>query len=153
AFERQGRSGKFIQIEGKPWDPAKDGGKPAKKWPPPGFPLVEGDHALTETWSIYLPERFSRRVEDECLVLWRPGLTLWLTAWGNDRGESQVKRLAWIKKSASGDRFEEHEAEANNLTRFHFRLPAKDCVESLYAFVFGDDGHLQMSVYFDDPAD
>jgi hypothetical protein len=155
AFERQGRSRKLIQIKGKPWDPKKQKGKLAKKWPPPGFPLVKGDHALTEAWSIHLPERFARRVEDESLVLWRPGLTLWLSAWDNDRGESQAKRLAWIKKSASRDRFDEHEAEANNLTRFHFRLHAdrQDGAESLYAFVIGDDGHLQMSVYFDDPAD
>jgi hypothetical protein len=57
-----------------------------KKWPPPGFPLVSGDYALTEEWAIHLPEKFARRVEEGNLVLWRPGLTIWLAAWGNTKG-------------------------------------------------------------------
>ena len=47
-----------------------------KKWPPSGFPLVEGEHRLTATWSMYLPEQFARRIEDGSLVLWLPGLTI-----------------------------------------------------------------------------
>jgi hypothetical protein len=64
------------------------------KWPPPGFPIVEGDYALTARWSLYLPEKFARRLEDGSLVLWRHGLTIWLAAWNNDRAESQAQRLA-----------------------------------------------------------
>jgi hypothetical protein len=153
AFERQGRSRRFKQVKGKTWKP---GTKPTKKWPPPGFPVVEGDHPLTETWSIHLPERFARRVEEGDLVLWRPGLTIWLTAWNNDKGESQAKRLAWIKKVASKKRFAEKEAKADNVTRYSYRLREKNDegpVESVSGFVIGDDGHLQMSIYFDDAAD
>src|SRR4051812_32436765 len=82
---------------------------PAKNWPPPGFPLVQGDHALTATWSIHLREQFARRVEDGSLVLWRPGLTLWLVAWGNDNNETQDERLAWIKDKASPARSDARE--------------------------------------------
>jgi hypothetical protein len=156
AFERQAGYGAFVQIQGARWQPGAKQAAPAKKWPPPGFPLVEGDHALTETWSIHLPEPFARRVEEGSLVLWRPGLTIWLTAWDNDHGESQGKRLAWIKKTASKDRFDEHETEANNVTRYRYRLHDDNQggpVESLNAFALNDDGHLQMAVYFDDPAD
>jgi hypothetical protein len=32
---------------------------PKKKWPPPEFPIVEGDHVLTETWAIHLPDKFA----------------------------------------------------------------------------------------------
>ncbi len=35
-----------------------------KEWPPPHFPIVEGDLALTETWAIHLPDKFARRIED-----------------------------------------------------------------------------------------
>ena len=54
-------------------------------------------------------------------MLWRSGLTIWLSAWTNDHGESQAKRLAWIKESAAKNRFAEHEAQANKLTRYSYR--------------------------------
>ncbi len=129
---------------------------PEKKWPPPGFPIVEGDCALTEMWTIHLPDKFARRVEDGCLVLWRPGLTIWLAAWGNDKSESQAKRLKAIKKDASPERFAESESKAKKVTRYRYRLRDENedgPVESLYAYILNDDGHLQMSVYFDDPKD
>jgi hypothetical protein len=127
-----------------------------KKWPPPGFPLAEGELPLTASWSIRLPGQFARRIEDGSLVLWRPGLTIWLVAWNNDHGQSQADRVAWIKKSASPKRFAEQEAEAGGVTRFSYRLRDDSDdgpVESVYGFVIGDDGHLQLSIYFDDPTD
>lgn len=154
AFERQGRAGRFVQVRGEPWAPGAK--PPAKKWPPPGFPVVEGDHRLTDTWSIHLPERFARRIEEGSLVLWRPGLTIWLTAWNNDKGESRAKRLASIKKSASKKRYAEKVDRADAVTRYSYRLRDENEdgeVESVYGFVIGDGGHLQLSIYFDDPAD
>jgi hypothetical protein len=129
---------------------------PAKRWPPPGFPIVEGDYALTAEWSIRLPEKFARRIEDGSLVLWRPGLTIWLTAWGNDRGQTQAERLKWIKEAASPKRFAEREVCTEGVTRFSYRLLDENengPVESLAAYMINDDGHLQVSIYYDDPAD
>lgn len=129
---------------------------PGKKWPPPGFPIVEGAYALTATWSIFLPEMFARRVEDGCLVLWRPGLTIWLAAWNNNHSQSQAERLAWIKGEASSERFGDQQSSADGVTRFSYRLRDETDdgpVESLFAFIINDGGHLQMSVYFDDPAE
>jgi hypothetical protein len=128
----------------------------AKKWPPPEFPLVEGDHALTARWMLHLPEQFARRVEDGDLVLWRPGVTIWLTAWGNDKNESQSQRLASAKRVSSPVRFAEREAVEDGVTRFSYRLRDQNDngpVESINSLVFADDGELQLSVYFDDPAD
>jgi hypothetical protein len=156
AFERQGRAGRFVQVEGEPWEPGTKPAAPRKKWPPPGFPVVQGDHALTATWSIHLPQPFARRVEDGSLVLWRPGLTIWLSAWNNDHGESQAKRLASIKKAAAKNRFAEHQVKANSLTRYSYRLRDENDdgpVESLNAFVISEGGHLHLAVYFDDLAD
>ena len=127
-----------------------------KKWPPPEFPLVEGDHALTETWSIHLTDTFARRIEDGDLVLWRPGLTIRLTPWGNDKRDSLFERLKAIKKHVSPDRFSEFESNADKLTRYVYRLRDENengIVESLYAYILSDDGHLQMAVYFDNPKD
>ena len=129
---------------------------PKKKWPPPGFPLVEGDYALTETWALYLPDKFAQRVEDGSLVLWRPGLTIWLAAWRNDKSESQDQRLKVIKKDAPPERFAEAESKATQLTRYMYRLRDENDngpLESLSAFILNDDGLLQMAVYFDAPND
>ena len=123
------------------------------RWPPPGFPLVEGRYRLTAVWSIHLPEQFARRIEDESLVLWRPGLTIWLVAWGNNHAETHRERLARIKQSASPGRFAERESEDSGLTRFSYRLRDESengPIESVYGFAIGDRGHLQMSIYFDD---
>ena len=90
------------------------------------------------------------------LVLWRPGLTIWMEAWGNDNDESQAERLAWIKEEASPKRTAERESVANGLTRFSYRLRDKNekgPVESMYGFVLDDVGHLQLAIYFDAPAD
>jgi len=111
---------------------------------------------LTPRWTIHLPEQFARRVEEGSLVLWRPGLTVWLVAWGNDNNETQAERLAWIKNEASPDRFDEHEAVQGGVTRFSYRLRDESedgPVESLNGYIIGDDGHLQLSVYFDDLGD
>ncbi len=156
AFERHGPSGRFAQVGGEPWEPGTEQSRSARNWPPPGFPIVEGDHNLTATWTMHLPERFARRVEDNQLVLWRPGLTIWLTVWNNNHGASRATRLAEFKKSASPERFAEHASETSTLTRYAYRLRDENedgPVESLFGFVFSDDGHLQMAIYFDDSAD
>ena len=106
---------------------------------------------------LHLPEPFARRIEDGSLVLWRPGLTVWLAAWGNDDGQSQSERLARAKCRASPDRYAERESTSGGVTRFSYRLREEDeddgRVESINSFTFADDGDLHLAVYFDDPAD
>ena len=86
----------------------------------------------------------------------RPGLTIWFAAWGNDNDETQAERLAWIKDESSPARSDERESSDGGVTRFSYRLRDADedgTVEPLYGYVIADDGHLQLSVYFEDPAD
>ena len=102
---------------------------------------------MTETWSIRLPDPFARRVEDGSLVLWRPRLTIWLAAWGNDNNETQSERFASIKGRASPARSDVRESVGGGVSRFSYRLLDENedgPVESLNAYVIGDDGHLQM---------
>jgi hypothetical protein len=128
----------------------------AKKWPPTGFPIVQGDYALTPEWTITLPGKFARGAEDGSLILWRPGLTLWLNVWENDNNDPRPARLDLIKESASPDRFDERESADPTATRYSFRLHDENDdgpVESLYAFIIVDNGHLEVAVYFDAPTD
>src|SRR3569623_1196473 len=127
-----------------------------RNWPPPGYPLVQGEHRLTDAWSIHLPESFARRIEEGSLDLWRPGLKLWMPAWGSDNGESQAERLKWVKERASPDRTNERVTRAGGVTRFAYRLVDRNEdgeVASLNAVLFGDDEQLQVAAYFDTEAD
>ncbi|APD06482.1 hypothetical protein UJ101_00951 [Flavobacteriaceae bacterium UJ101] len=54
----------------------------------PDFPIVEGDYFLSKYWSITLPIPFNRRVENDSLVLWKPGLTFWMTQFENHETQS-----------------------------------------------------------------
>ncbi|HEU0032795.1 MAG TPA: hypothetical protein VFQ53_19320 [Kofleriaceae bacterium] len=132
------------------------GGKQPKKWPPKGFPLVEGKHQLTDQWMVELPSQFARRIEEGSLVLWRPGLTIWLDAWGNDHRSSRTARLREIRSNVSERATDVEETAGPKLSRLTYRLrdtsPDGE-VDSIYNFVFSDAGHLQMAIYFDDPAD
>jgi len=129
---------------------------PAKNWPPPGFPLVQGDHAVTARWMLHLPGQFARRMEDGDLVLWRPGLTVWVAAWGNDNSQSQSERLERAKRASSPDRFEERQSTSDDLSRFSYRLRDRSedgPVESIYSLTFAEDGEMNMAIYFDDRVD
>ena len=151
SFEREGGTGPFVQVHGEPYAPSESAAS-AKNWPP-GFPLVKGHHALNATWSIQLPERFARRIEKGSLVLWRPGLTLWITAWNNDHDEPQARRLAGLKQAMSPERFAERETKDAHVTRYQHRLRDESedgPVEALYGFILCDTGHLQVAIYFDD---
>lgn len=128
----------------------------AKKWPPKGFPLVEGRHQLTAQWSLELPGQFARRIEEGSLVLWRPGLTLWLDAFGNNHRTSRSQRLREIRADVSERATNIREVADNKVMRLIYRLSdtnASGPVEAVYAFTFSDDGHLQMAGYFDAAAD
>jgi hypothetical protein len=155
AFAREARTGHLTQVGGEPWQPGSGQGGTAAIWPPTGFPVVEGEHTLTAEWSIRLPERFARRIEDGALVLWRPGLTIWLSVWNNDRGESRYSRLRGAKEWASPNRFAESE-DTTSLTRYTYRLRDEGesgPVESVQGFVIGDSGQVQIAIYFDSPTD
>lgn len=150
SFERADGVGDFAPREGTAWMP---GDPPYRgKWPPPGFPLVEGRYGLTRNWLIVLPDRFARRVEDGALVLWRPGVTLWIRAWNNDRGEPRDVRLAKATSTISSEAREIQKRVDGDVLRFSYRL-TEDGQEALYAFTVSDAGQLQVAIYFDDEAD
>jgi len=155
AFERPRNVGDLEPCNGTVWpQDAKqnDARPPAGNWPPPGFPIVEGKHALTRSWALTLPAPFARRIEDGSLVLWRPGITLWIAAFNNDPGTSQAARLASTKGVMSPDASDVREDTAGGVTRLTYRL-VDDGVKTVTAIVIRDEGHLQASIYFDEEAD
>ncbi len=160
SFERPGNEGDLEPCEGTDWTPGDANDLAADqresrrgaKWPPPGFPIVQGEHALTSSWSITLPSPFARRIEDGSLVLWRPGLTLWILAFNNTHRESQAERLAITKDIMSPNATSVREDSAGGLTRLTYRL-LEDGVKTVTTIVIGDAGHVQASIYFDEEED
>jgi len=122
----------------------------------PDFPVVSGDYQLSSRWAITLPKEMNRRFEDRDLVLWRPGITVWMSLWNNDREETVGERLAWLQSDASPEAFEVS-VEANSTpARYSYRLNEQregGVVFALYGFALKADGHLQVAIYVDEEAD
>jgi len=122
----------------------------------PDFPYVIGRIGLTSDWSLELPLAFKLRLEDGAMVIWRPGFTIWLNAWNNDKAQSIADRQQHFATVASPDKFDQREETQDGRLYYSYRLdePSEDKrVSALYAFVFNDEGHLQLSFYFDSEAD
>ena len=120
---------------------------------PSDFPWVIGRIGLTDDWSLELPLAFKLRIEDGSMVLWHPGFTIWINAWNNDHRQSIAARKEHFASVTSPDKFDERESSADGRLYYSYRLdePSDDKrVAALYASVFAENGHLQMSFYFDD---
>ncbi len=119
----------------------------------PNYPVLEGYQALTLEWSLFLPARFNRRIEDGDLYIWKPGLTLVLAAWGNTHSETAAERAAQIRREASPGAYDLRQEEIDGLLYFSYRLPENSedkRVDALYAFVLAVSRQLQAACYFDD---
>jgi hypothetical protein len=123
---------------------------------PSDYPLVSGEYEMTDNWTISLPGEFRRRFEDGSLVLWRPGLTAWITIWKNDHDLLPRERFLERRQRISPDAYDVVEETGEGLCRFSYRLDegADDArVAALYAFVFGSTGDVQMGIYFNTERD
>jgi hypothetical protein len=123
----------------------------------PHFPVVKGRHQLTATWSVDLPGEFNRRVEEDGdLVLWRPGMTVFVAIWNNDRAESVSARIDWLREDTDPSAFDIVADDLGTTRRFAYRQSEDsddDRVPALYAFTVAEDSHVQLAVYFDSERD
>ena len=122
----------------------------------PDFPVIDGRYEMTKEWSIDLPEQFNRRFENKSLVIWRPGFTMWVIVWDNNKDETSEARLAKLKARISERAFDLEESREANVIYFSYRLVEAsddDRVPALYGFAIGESGHVQMSIYFDEKSD
>lgn len=125
----------------------------------PGFPVIEGHHRFTREWALELPGEFNRRVEEEGLVIWRPGLTFWIAAWDPEPEGTTEDTLAWILDSASPERTDEALERGDGLIRLTYRQREHDPQRrpphytAISGYVIGAPGHVQISAYCDGPGD
>jgi hypothetical protein len=122
----------------------------------PDFPVIEGRYQMTREWSVLLPSKFNRRIEEGDLVLWQPGMTVWVAIWNNDKNETAQQRLDWVKETGSSDATSHNEMRRDDVLYYTYRLaePSDDRrVPALYCYAFAPASHVQMAVYFDAEAD
>ncbi|GAA5497214.1 hypothetical protein Rhal01_03407 [Rubritalea halochordaticola] len=122
----------------------------------PDYPVVEDAYQMTKEWTVTLPTRFNRRMEEGDLVIWKPGFTIWTVVWGNDQNLSQEERLVWIKDESSPSCYDEITEESDGITRYAYRLKEyseDDRLPAFYCYAFGNLGHVQMAIYFDSEED
>jgi hypothetical protein len=127
---------------------------------PEDFPLVTGEYRMTKTWSISLPEEYRCRFEDDSLVIWRPGITMWISAWGMQDGETPASTLASIKSDTNYPPAEVLELQHPTCLcygRFYHETDNADGEPddrwTLTTFTIGQSGQVMMSVYFDEKSD
>src|SRR5262245_22007127 len=121
----------------------------------PDFPIVEGNYRLTREWTVALPGKFNRRIEDDGMCVWRPGLTFWIAVWGSEAGKTPDETLAWTLQDASPHRTDEKVDRDGGLLRLTYRLREHDpernpasCI-GIYGYVFSASGHVQIAGYCD----
>lgn len=143
-FDRDPKTGAFVEApDSQPDDTAGN--------QPPGVQVVQGHVTVDGTWSIDLASPFRRRLEGGSHVMWRPGLTLWVSHVRLVEGskDDRMRQLRQVIDAAATDlRVEEH----SGLVTLSYRLRERGGeakAASLYAFVLGSEGHLQIGAYFD----
>ncbi len=114
----------------------------------PDFPVVSGALRLPREWTLFLPMPFNQRVETEDMVLWRPGLRIWLSVWGND-GSGRA-RLDRVVRDMPGDAQELEQSEAGSVSRIAYWVLEQGAL-ALHGFVFGPEGEVQLVHYCDGP--
>lgn len=118
----------------------------------PSLAVADEDYYLSKNWSVRLPGNLRKRVEDDNLIFWRHGMTVYAVVWGNDKNESASGRLSWMKQQMSSDAFDAQEARDGEILRFTYRLTEnrkEGVVHALYGYAIGQSGHVQMAIYVD----
>ncbi|HEU0300413.1 MAG TPA: DUF2185 domain-containing protein [Longimicrobium sp.] len=159
AFYREEGTGRFVadvppeENELYPPAAAADGLNPA-------FPAVRGSQPLPEGWSVHLPLWFSRREEDERLVFWRPGLTVWTGVLSTDHLPDPDDKLDHVKKIVPAEAFALEELRGGRLARLSYRSREvatvdgeRRLVQVFHGTVCRAGGYANLDVYADDEAD
>tara|TARA_R110000803_G_scaffold50726_1_gene105103 strand:+ start:343 stop:771 length:429 start_codon:yes stop_codon:yes gene_type:complete len=123
----------------------------------PNYAAVSGRQQVTDRWTLTLPGRFNRREEDTGLCFWRPGLTIWLTAYGTEDGMSVDDRMQRDRANASAAATDISESVKGSVSRLTYRLSETRAdgviVKGLYSFAHSSDGQAMLAAYFDDDSE
>ncbi|MDD1780044.1 hypothetical protein LRP49_02425 [Enterovibrio sp. ZSDZ35] len=115
--------------------------------------ITSGIYRLTDEWTLDLPCEFNVTMEDEDLVIWHEGFTIWCSIWGIEPEESPEEALQWIMEEQAEDAFDIQNGEDKGLVFYRYRLFEETNnfrVASLYNFTFSHSSYVQLGIYFND---
>jgi hypothetical protein len=123
----------------------------------PNYAAVSGRQQVTGRWAITLPGEFNRREEEAGLCFWRPGLTIWLSAYGAEDGMTIEHRLGRDRGNASPQATDITESLDDGVGRLTYCLSETRAdgaiVNGLYSYAHGVEGQVMVAAYFDGDAD
>jgi len=143
-FAREEPGGPFVRL-------LDEGAAPVPEGLHPDFPVVEGEYRVTANWMLTLPVQLNRRIEDDSMVLWRPGLTAHIVAWDNTPGDAIADRAAQLLDSVSPAATGLTRVEQDDIVRVRYRL-TENGVDTIATFVVNETSQLLAQIHFDDDA-
>jgi hypothetical protein len=143
-FDREPNGDAFLEAE----DSAPDA---RAERLPRGITVVGHRVNLDDRWAIELPTPFRRRIEDGSLVLWRPCLTLWLAFFeAPKRGDDLLELVRGLASPAAIDVRTARGTRGVTVLSYRLHEDSTDArVPSLYAFVVGARGYVQLGIFAD----
>lgn len=123
----------------------------------PNYAAVSGRQQVTGRWTITLPGEFNRREEEAGLCFWRPGLTIWLTAYGAEDGMTVAQRLERDRGNASRDATDITESLDDEIGRLSYRVAEMRSdgavINGLYTYAHGVAGQVMVAAYYESDAE
>jgi hypothetical protein len=143
-FERDEDTGAFVEADDSERDPAAAG-------LPPGMAVVQDRVRLGKSWTLDLDSPFRRRVENGSLVLWRPGMTLWIDVYAR-QDRSIADFMGELRSDIAPGAFDQRTEQRDGLQILSYRLRKEsedDRAPMLYTCVVGPAGQVEIHGYLD----
>jgi hypothetical protein len=158
AFERDARGVLVAAV-----DPAENELFPAEARAEPlnpRYPAVVRTQLVGDGWSLHLPRYFNRREEDR-LVFWRPGITVWVYAGrvvhGGALPNGELERMQLI---VPADARELEALPGDRIARLGYRTAdpyrgdgGERTVHVFHGYVSRGEGYVDLEAYADNAAD
>lgn len=130
----------------------------------PDFPVIEGRVEITDEWAVAPPTPMNRRVEKDArgrqsLVLWRPGLTAWITYLQYPTGRPRGDVVASMRRGGHSVPPEVvRDVDWGGLAGYWYPLDepresGSGAVHALQGFLAGTTTALIVAIYFDEIED
>ncbi len=120
----------------------------------PDFPVIEGEYFLSKNWKITLPVPFNRRIENDSLVLWKPGLTFWMEQFGYDSTRSPKERVLTLTHKRNEKASDYKEFETGSLYIAQYFLEEENEGKQVFTynyFIASEESLLLVCAYADGP--
>lgn len=117
------------------------------------LPVEKGFVKVTENWGFSVESHMLRRFDKGSLVIWRPGFTIWLTAYKPENPDVH-ERVLNLLGQASSDRNDLEEVELDGLIKIRYFLEEtidSELQSSAYIYGLTEYQEIHIAIYFDDP--